>query len=116
MKHRRAATILVAAAALGVLGTSAGCLVHQGGTDAYFTDSTSMGVQIRTAKRFPSSSGERSNGNARSDSSGDSGGNGDCGGNHCPPGSNASPTVGSPPEPTAEATSNGPVGNQRTGR
>lgn len=52
-KHRTAVALAVAAAA-GVLGTSAGCLLYQGGTYAYFTDTTSISIRIATQGREPS--------------------------------------------------------------
>ncbi len=64
---------------MGVLGTGAGCLVYQGGTYAHFTDSTSVSVQVHTARHFPSSpptgpstgsDHSGSNGHAHSDSAG----------------------------------------------
>ncbi len=58
MRHLRGAFVVVCAAALGILGTSAGYLVDEGGTYAYFTASTSNAITITTATHFPSSDHE----------------------------------------------------------
>lgn len=49
MKHKKVAAILASAAAVGILGTSAGFLLHQENTHAYFSDSVSMIITITVA-------------------------------------------------------------------
>lgn len=67
MSKHRTAVVLAVAAAAGVLGTSAGCLLHHAGTYAYFTDSTSIGIRI-TTQRHESSPGTKHPGHhARAD-------------------------------------------------
>lgn len=60
MRDHRTAVVLGIAAAVGVLGTSAGCLLYQGGTYAYFTDSASVAIKIAAQQHEPSLAEERS--------------------------------------------------------
>lgn len=60
MSCHRTAVFLTIVAAAGVLGTSAGWLLDQGGTYAYFTDSTSISIRVAVGRHAPSPSNQPS--------------------------------------------------------